>query len=278
MSTNKAISLHIGLNSVDPIHYAGWNGNLVACENDANDMANIAKSLNYDEINILLTKEATRQNVTDKIANIASTLESNDFFLLTYSGHGGQVPDKNGDEDDNIDETWALYDGQLIDDELANLWTKFKINVRIFVLSDSCNSGTVIKAINSNKTSNKIATYSEIRYKYIPELVANKTYLLNKEFYTNILKDMPLKENNNNILASVRLISGSQEDQPSEDCAFNGLFTGYLLRVWDEGNFSGNYLEFYNSIKNIMPSKQIPNHLFIGKINSEYDNQKPFSK
>ena len=34
----KGISLHIGLNRVDPIHYAGWKGELVACENDAHDI------------------------------------------------------------------------------------------------------------------------------------------------------------------------------------------------------------------------------------------------
>src|SRR5882724_970925 len=30
-------SLHIGLNAVDPKHYSGWDGQLTACEFDAND-------------------------------------------------------------------------------------------------------------------------------------------------------------------------------------------------------------------------------------------------
>ena len=34
----QAISIHVGLNEVDPKHYQGWNGELVACEFDANDM------------------------------------------------------------------------------------------------------------------------------------------------------------------------------------------------------------------------------------------------
>ena len=33
----KGISLNIGLNSVDPNHYGGWDGQLAGCENDAND-------------------------------------------------------------------------------------------------------------------------------------------------------------------------------------------------------------------------------------------------
>ncbi len=40
----KGISLHIGLNRVDPVHYAGWKGELVACENDARHMETIARS------------------------------------------------------------------------------------------------------------------------------------------------------------------------------------------------------------------------------------------
>ena len=31
-------SLHIGLNAVDPKQYSGWDGQLTACEFDANDM------------------------------------------------------------------------------------------------------------------------------------------------------------------------------------------------------------------------------------------------
>ena len=32
------ISLHLGLNAVDPHDYEGWSGHLAACEYDAKDM------------------------------------------------------------------------------------------------------------------------------------------------------------------------------------------------------------------------------------------------
>ena len=44
----KAVSIHIGLNSVDPKHYAGWSGDLMACEFDANDMAAIAQDARHE--------------------------------------------------------------------------------------------------------------------------------------------------------------------------------------------------------------------------------------
>ena len=65
--------------------------------------------------------------------------------MLSDSGHGGQVPDKNDDEPDAQDETWCLYDGELLDDETYSLLSELSEGVRILVFSDSCHSGTSIK-------------------------------------------------------------------------------------------------------------------------------------
>ena len=95
---------------------------------------------------LLLTKKATRANVLAAMRAAAKTLQAGDLLFLTYSGHGGQVPDVTGEEDDKQDETWCLYDGQLIDDELYLELSRFAAGVRILVLSDSCHSGTVTRA------------------------------------------------------------------------------------------------------------------------------------
>lgn len=118
-TTSKArgISLHIGLNAVSAAAYGGWDGPLAACEFDANDMAVIAKSRGMKST-VLLTKKGTRANVLGGMRSAAKALNAGDLFFITYSGHGGQIPDVSGDESDKQDETWCLYDGQLIDDEL----------------------------------------------------------------------------------------------------------------------------------------------------------------
>ena len=146
-SKAKAISMHIGLNLVDPKAYEGWSGPLAACEFDANDMAAIAKSQGMAATK-LLTKAGTRKAVLAGIRAAAKALKKGDLFFLTYSGHGGQVADTSGDENqgDKKDETWCLYDGQLIDDELYFELSKFASGVRIVVLSDSCHSGTAARA------------------------------------------------------------------------------------------------------------------------------------
>ena len=121
----KSLSLHIGLNAVSAAAYAGWDGPLAACEFDANDMAAIAKAKGMKST-VLLTKKGTRANVLAGLRSAAKTLSAGDLFFMSYSGHGGQVPDVSGDEADKQDETWCLYDGQLIDDELYFELSRFK--------------------------------------------------------------------------------------------------------------------------------------------------------
>ena len=146
----KGLSLHIGVNICSGDHYGGWEGPLQFCEADAESALEIAKSLPFKESIPLMTKAATRDAVIQGIKDAARNLESGDLFFLTYAGHGGQIRDTNNDEADGADETWCLYDGQLLDDELDMLWSDFKPGVRILVLSDSCHSGTVTRDLDAN--------------------------------------------------------------------------------------------------------------------------------
>ncbi|CCI02689.1 caspase family protein [Microcystis aeruginosa] len=276
----QGLTLTIGLNSVDPAHYGGWSGNLRACEADAEDMAEIAKSRHFT-VQTLLTASATRAKVISEITKAATTLKSGDIFLLSYSGHGGQVPDLNGDElDDHMDETWCLYDGQLIDDEIYNLLGKFVAGVRILVFSDSCHSGTVVKqAYYQGTVAARSATPSttEVKYRYMPSPIILRTYKQNKAFYDPILANKTLKESREAVRASALLISGCQDNQLSADSNFNGLFTSNLLRVWNNGQFEGDYRRFHKAIKRNMPPDQTPNYFRVGAIDPNFEKQPPFT-
>jgi hypothetical protein len=272
---SKGIALTIGLNSVDPNHYDGWSGDLTACEADARDMADIAKSKGF-EAETLITRLATRGEVTRGISKAATDLKSGDIFMLAYSGHGGQVPDINKDEEkDSVDETWCLYDGQLIDDELNNLFSKFADGVRILIFSDSCYSGDIVKIAFGLEISS--SSSQGVRYKFMPLREAANTYRKNQAFYDAILKDPKLKTSPEAVKASVLLISGCQEYQESSDGAFNGLFTATLRQVWNNGAFKGNYKSFHKSIVERMPNNQTPNYLWIGKQNPVFEAQEPFT-
>ncbi len=89
---SKGFFLTIGLNAVNKNTYEGWEGILQACENDAKDMATIATNAGLEGVT-LLTAQATSSAVLFMIAKAANQLNSGDIFVLTYSGHGGQVGD-----------------------------------------------------------------------------------------------------------------------------------------------------------------------------------------
>jgi metacaspase-1 len=272
----KGIALTIGLNAVDPVHYGGWSGDLVACENDANDMADIAKTQGF-VVTKLLTKAATRVKVIARIKKAAQLLKAGEMFLLSYSGHGGQLPDKNSDEDDAVDETWCLYDGELVDDELYMLFGRFKPGVRIAMFSDSCHSGTVAKAAYYKAMPPASAKPGAMRYRFMPAEVAQRTYSANRAFYDPILKDKALKESRDQVKASVLLISGCQDNQYSADGDFNGLFTAHLLNVWNDGKFKGSYRKFQRAIVKQMPPDQTPNYYRVGGADPKFDALRPFT-
>lgn len=264
-------SLHIGLNRIDPAHY-GSNGQLQGCENDAHDMQEIANLMGFDS-SVLLNDEATVSNIADSIRRAAQSLNTGDIFFISYSGHGGQVPDTNGDEIDLNDETWCAYDRQLIDDELYSLWTSFKSGTRILVLSDSCHSGTVTKAL---KFEAVFAKAKEIpRFRTLPRGQMEETYRHNKDQYDRVQAENPLGDRGL-VNASIILISGCQDWQLSADGVGNGLFTQTLKEVWNGSSFAGSYLDLHQEISDRMPDYQKPNYYRTGLPSAVFDNQRPF--
>jgi hypothetical protein len=272
----KGISIHIGLNRVDPEHYSGWEGVLGACESDATDMQEIAKNNGFTA-NILLSEHATRKAVISNIKKAAQSLVSGDILFISYSGHGGQLPDRNNDEPDGQDETWCLYDSQLIDDELHELWAEFSPGIRILVISDSCHSGTMTKAAISS-VSTPIPNYERsgksLITRNLPGEIANRVYRKNQAFYDKIAKELPEKKSVVN--ATVLLLSGCQDNQLSYDGTFNGEFTRILLGVWNEGRFKGDYVKFHKRIVEQLPSYQTPNLFHIGSNPTSFMEQRPF--
>ena len=260
-------------------------------------MAALARAQNIKPT-VLLTRRATRANVLKAVRAAAKTLRSGDLLFLSYSGHGGQMPDVSGDEPDKKDETWCLYDGELIDEEVFNELTGFADGVRIIVLSDSCHSGSVVRA----RVPQIVAGNG--RSKMMPPSVAMRTYTQNQKFYDDLQKRLKADAGRSRasdpdaalaqlhatgstrltgiagkINASVILISGCQDNQTSLDGDHNGAFTEQLLRVWDDGRFNpehGTYVNFHATIKAGMPSTQTPNLFTLGEV-ATFSKQRPFT-
>ena len=77
--------------------------------------------------------------------------------------------------------------------------------------------------------------------------------------------------------ARVLLISGCQDDQLSLDGFANGRFTEELIKVWNDGAWSGAYQSFHEAIRSGMPETQQPNYYPVGTPNPDFEQQDPLT-
>lgn len=238
-------SLHIGLNKVDPAQYGGWDGALSGCVNDANAMRDVALGRGFTP-ETLIDENATITAVRDRLDAAAAALDAGDFFFLTYSGHGGQVADVTGEEDDSLDETWCLYDSELVDDALFGALCTFRRGVRVFVMSDSCHSETVTESLvlQARPTSREVR--SGCKPKLAPLEATSAEFAKNRDVHEaqrTWWKPQSLVPKDSD--ANVVLISGCEDRQTSMDGPVNGAFTTAFLQVW-----SSDYRKSYPELRN----------------------------
>lgn len=262
------LSLHIGLNRVDPFAYGGWSGLLQGCHNDALAMAALAQAQGFAP-SIMLDAEATTKAVLDALYVFAKQAQSGETVMLTYSGHGGQIPDYSRDEKDGLDETWCLWDTMLSDDDLHRALGEFRKGVRVIVVSDSCHAGTVIKsAAMARAVSNVIEGRGTP--KAAPTWACREAALSGGPLPFTLLPRARVK-------ASTVLLAGCQDNQFSWDGEPNGLFTQMLLSVWADGAFGGNLAAFRKAIASTMPPDQTPSMLLMGGRNKAFTGGQVFS-
>ncbi|MBC7541440.1 MAG: caspase family protein [Candidatus Sericytochromatia bacterium] len=276
------ISLHIGLNHVDPHAYPPRSvPPLAAAEMDARCMRNVA-TYYYQQTDDLIGSKATSRAVVAHITAAAAALQAGDLFFLTYSGHGGQFPNRNGDErDDGLDETWVLYDRVLLNGELHALLVTFRPDVRVLIISDSSQGGIVnqeevrrsIALDASPRIRARSATGRDLRG--LTAAQSATVYEANKAGYDAVQKRHTAGDGAR-IAASILLITGCQTNQASLDGDDMGLFTETMLEIWDQGRYAGGYREFFQAIVAEMPSYQTPTWLQLGDIDDAFSSLRPF--
>jgi hypothetical protein len=246
------LSLHIGIERVDPAFHGTWETPLPSAVNDAWAMRNIAHSNGFST-DILLTASATAEAILESIRRKANELKDGDIFFLSFSGHGANVP---AESDIPAGNAWVTYQRLLGHAELNDSLSQFKTGVRVVLVSDSCFSGGLIE----------------------PETLANlKNAFKNQAFTTktmpgsvtqDVLRSRPglsLRAGTDAQLnASVIALFSSQENKASIALANHGLFTQKLLAAWDNGTVGPSYRKFFISIKAMLNKLQTPTYLTLG--------------
>ena len=127
-------------------------------------------------------------------------------LFFSYSGHGSQIKDTSGDEDDGLDEVLCPVDGgSLVDDEIRRLLIEpLGSHVTLVVLIDACHSGTVM----------------DLKYTYLCD---------EKHRYVTQGKVSDSR-------CQVVMISGCRDDQTSVDAYVSGTYQGAMT-----ASFLANY-------------------------------------
>ncbi|CAM9438356.1 unnamed protein product [Scytosiphon promiscuus] len=149
------------------INYTGGKGELKGCHNDVSQMKEYIIEHGYpaEGGNLKIVsddgenEEPTKENIL-KAISLNSTpkrkkrwlvqgAKAGDSLFMHYSGHGGSVKDKTGDEEDCKDETMIPVDymkaGQIKDDQiLEELVMPLPEGVVLSVVMDCCHSGSIL--------------------------------------------------------------------------------------------------------------------------------------
>lgn len=149
----KRYALCVGLTHLDPDRYDGWDGDCPGCDRDAAAIARLCHDAGFDGVNVLINAAATKLGIKAAFLESVKGMAAGDLLLLYVSGHGGQQPDTDGDEDDGRDETLCLYDGEVVDDTIAGYLSTIPRGVRVLFISDTCNSGTNYRGVNRGRPS-----------------------------------------------------------------------------------------------------------------------------
>lgn len=133
------------------INYEGTRCELKGCINDALNAKAMLLAKGYLESEITLMTDhtdvkPTRKNITE--AMLALVKSKADRLYLHYAGHGCQVRDLDGDEEDGLDECIMPLDyrtsGCIIDDELKDIVLQLRSHQKLLAVFDCCHSGTVL--------------------------------------------------------------------------------------------------------------------------------------
>lgn len=127
------------------------------------------------DITALVNQNATFDNIQSAFRTLSNISELGDIIYIHFSGHGQQITDLNGDEEDGLDEAWIPFDAQAmfkrgiyegehhITDDMLNGWLT-SINKKIgnsgnlIVIADACHSGDSTRDIEDEDEQEKEIT------------------------------------------------------------------------------------------------------------------------
>ena len=150
-------ALVIGIGQYEDPRWGGIHG-----DKDVDYVLQMLLENGFQDVYTLRNEEATKSAIVSAFDSLCRSCGRGDKVYVHFSGHGQQVTDTDGDEEDGWDEAWVPYDAQpyytssyrgdnhLIDDEINTHLARIKKNIgpsgRLVVVVDACHSGSATRA------------------------------------------------------------------------------------------------------------------------------------
>lgn len=238
------VSLHIGVNN-----YPGTANDLRGCVNDANNWEKLLRENYGFKTFKLLDRQATYSNVVNTMNRVIYRAKKDSHVVITFSGHGTNVRDVNGDEEDRRDEALCLYDRILIDDELREILTKISGKCKLTFISDSCHSGTVTRSF-----LNSLYDEDAPKPRYLPPEDDDEAFdIAPKNITKKIFQPV---EGMNEVL-----LTGCRASEYSYDAKINGQFQGamsaHAIKIL-KSNPDITYANLYELLRKDLPCRSYP--------------------
>ncbi len=214
-------ALCVGIND-----YPVRDMDLKGCVNDAKDWAALLVD-HYDfarsDVTMLLDGHATKAAIVDNLKSLLAGARRGDVLVFTNSSHGTYVADTDGDEA-RYDEAmcpWDTKDNLLTDDELRELIAGLKAGARLTVISDSCHSGTVTRAMPGVPTPDQ----RRVRFLHPRRIGLPVIADVRRNAHSQRLDKHPESA------MGELLLSGCRDDQFSFDAKFGRRFSGAMTNT-----------------------------------------------
>lgn len=122
-------------------------------------------------MHVLVDSQATRAGIQNILVGLEREVTSpHDVVIVYFSGHGTQVSDAGGDEDDGSDEALVPWDaadirnaGQVVPDDSLGAWLGRLQTRNITLVIDACFSGTITRDMGRAISRGAPATAAAVR-------------------------------------------------------------------------------------------------------------------
>jgi len=244
-------ALCVGIND-----YPDTNMDLAGCVNDAKDWQALLERRGY-QVDALHDRDATRARIIDALKEAIGQTTEEDAVVFTFSGHGSWLPDDDRDEPDARDEMMCPHDVMkeryLLDDDLHEIFCAKHPGARIYVVADSCHSGSVARYASAPAEPDR----APLKARFLPPYVfARGNRVFERAIDRAINKPAPTK-----LRYPAVLFSGCRDTEFSYDTSFSGRPNGAFTRVAidalrDTGIATPRAL--YDAVRQKLPAPSLP--------------------